>query len=133
MVKGFSSCPGGSKKGMTQVCVTELFLETRQDATGGHFPNWGYWDKTSVFWSRCPRKSRKNSGKIWDGTGLLSTTRESLECSRNVFKLCFNYNFFKSNMTNKVLPLQWSQSIHFMKTTSTETDKEPSMQITDLL
>ena len=37
MVKGFSSCPGGSKKGMTQVCVTELFFwrrdKTRLEAT----------------------------------------------------------------------------------------------------
>ena len=68
-----------------EVCIPELiFLETRQDETGGHFLNWGYQDKShkiTVFWSLCSRKSGKNSVKIRDGTRLLSTTREILEWS----------------------------------------------------
>ena len=37
----------------------------RQDETGGHFPNWRYWDKTTVFWSRCSKKFEKNLGRDW--------------------------------------------------------------------
>ena len=56
----------------------------RQDDTGGHFLNWWYRGKTTVFWYHCLRKFGKNLGKIWDGTGLLSSTWESLKWSQNL-------------------------------------------------
>ena len=53
-----------------EVCVPQFDLnKTRQDDTGGHFPNWRDRDNTTVFWSRCS----ENQGMP------LSTTRESPE------------------------------------------------------
>ena len=68
MVKGFSSCPGGSKKGMTQVCVTQLFFgdETRRDWRP--LPELGGTGTRLVFSGPV---AQENPGKIWEkfGTG----------------------------------------------------------------
>ena len=118
---------------MTQVCVPELFLrrdKTRLEATSRIGGN-----GTRLMFSG--PVAQENPGKIPEKFGMGRDCSvplgKVLNVLENVFKLCFNYNFFKSNMTNKVVPLHWSQSFHFMKTTSTETDKEASMQITDLM
>ena len=44
---------------IVEVCVPELILnETRQDQTGGQFPNWRDRYKTTItLWSRCLGKS----------------------------------------------------------------------------
>ena len=69
-----------------EVCVPELISNgTRQDETGRQFPNWRDRDKTTSLWSRCSEKFGKKSGKIRDGMGLLSTTREK---SWMVLKWC---------------------------------------------
>ena len=69
-----------------EVCVPELVSnEKRQDVTGRQFPNWRDRDKTTSLWSRCSEKFGKKSGKIRDGMGLLSTTREK---SWMVLKWC---------------------------------------------
>ena len=46
-----------------EVCITELVLnKTRQDETGGQFPNWLDRDKTTSLWSRGLGKSKNNPG-----------------------------------------------------------------------
>ena len=46
-----------------EVCVPELVLnETRQDETGGQFPNWPDQDKTSF----SGPFAQENLGKIWE-------------------------------------------------------------------
>ena len=52
-------------------------MKAKQDETGGHFTNWQDRDNTTFFWSCCSGKSGKNP-EI-NGTGQLSTTRESLK------------------------------------------------------
>ena len=74
---GMSPEKGGA---VLEVCIPELLLnESRQDKAGEQFPNWWYRDKTTFVRSRRSGKSGKNLGNKWDGTGLLSTARESLQ------------------------------------------------------
>ena len=60
-----------------EVCIPSLILVgKRLDGTGGHFPNCRDRDETTYAWYCCSGKFGKNSGKIMDGAGLLSTTWE---------------------------------------------------------
>ena len=45
-----------------EVCVPSLFFETRQDETGGHFPNCRDRDKTTFVWFCCSGKIREKFG-----------------------------------------------------------------------
>ena len=46
-----------------RVCVPGLvLLETRQDETGGHLPNWRDYGKTTYVWPHCSVNLGKNLG-----------------------------------------------------------------------
>ena len=74
-----------------EVCIPELvWNETRQDETGGHWPNCRDRDETTYVWSCHLGQFRKNMGKIRDRGGLLSTTQEILEWSHTE-TLCHHF------------------------------------------
>ena len=65
---------------VTEVCVPELVLnKTRQDETGGHFPNWQDQDNSTFFWSPCLVKS-----------GLIYLDRYQAYCM-GLLLVCFLY------------------------------------------
>ena len=63
---------------MLDVCVPELFFETRRDRTGGQFLNCQDRDGTTYVWCCCSVRFGKNSGKIGDGT--------TWHCSKMILK-----------------------------------------------
>ena len=72
-----------------EVCIPSLvWNETRQDGTGGHFPNQRHHDGTSFFWSCCSGKSRKNGKE----TGQDGTTQYHSGKSRAVLNIYFVTN-----------------------------------------
>ena len=74
-----------------ELCVPELVLnETRQDETGGQFPNGRDRDKTTYLWSRCLGKSRINPGKNLTFYKSLWALVNVIECEINNWK---DYSF----------------------------------------